>query len=467
MPNILKPRSPRSRAILSKTFNVLKWLYLLCVVGGFLFITPVIFAEVLPPVRSASINILSVVLALAGTLYLAYDLLGGIKGPLKWATLVITYAFIGIVAVEHILFVIALGSVYRGPHSFDPAIAHGAFMVLAIGAFMGIFGGILVALRQFANASTWQKLWSVFVAAVAGAVMIFLTLVSLRNIDDSPFADHTEYFWVTIIGAFLFAGFAQALQIIAYQGKSKKLSPLSKQPSRRFSWPSSLMGLGIAVLFSISFAYNADGEINAFGYYTLTFLPAAFFAAGFSRTIFWQVGTLSKNTLAFVGLGLICMGTLLQLWTPVLEITRYAYMPQLHQDVRNGALQFNIIGHQDCKFPPTVPEGKFYCIHLNVKNISKKTALFKDSDQALVSDVGREFWADSNKQLYANKKLEATPSFALKPRETRETWMVFDIPKDQLPEVILLHDSSDDSKTDGVRIQLKGETGVTYWIDSN
>ena len=51
----------------------------------------VVLAKIeLSPVAVDSIFIASVLLAIVGTLYLAYDLLGRQHGPLQWLTLIIT-----------------------------------------------------------------------------------------------------------------------------------------------------------------------------------------------------------------------------------------------------------------------------------------------------------------------------------------------------------------------------------------
>jgi len=45
---------------------------------------------VLPQVALDSLTITSILIAVVGTLYLAYDLLGRQHGPLQWLTLLIT-----------------------------------------------------------------------------------------------------------------------------------------------------------------------------------------------------------------------------------------------------------------------------------------------------------------------------------------------------------------------------------------
>src|SRR5207248_4068734 len=53
--------------------------------------TMAVLAEILlPPVALDCFVITSVLLAVVGTLYLAYDLLGRKDGPLQWLTLIIT-----------------------------------------------------------------------------------------------------------------------------------------------------------------------------------------------------------------------------------------------------------------------------------------------------------------------------------------------------------------------------------------
>src|SRR5919206_4699374 len=97
-----------------------------------------VFAEIaLPPVALDSLIIASVFLAIVGTLYLAYDLLGRQHGPLQWLTLVITCGLVS-------TFVLGLvGPLVRFlfDHDFDLGFT---VQALLIGGVMGVFTATLI-----------------------------------------------------------------------------------------------------------------------------------------------------------------------------------------------------------------------------------------------------------------------------------------------------------------------------------
>ena len=70
---------------------------------------------VLSPVALDSFTIASVLLAVVGTLYLAYDLLGRQHGPLQWLTLLITCGLVSALIFSFVSTIIYLLS----GHSFS------------------------------------------------------------------------------------------------------------------------------------------------------------------------------------------------------------------------------------------------------------------------------------------------------------------------------------------------------------
>jgi hypothetical protein len=92
---------------------------------------------VLPPVALDSFTIASVLLAVVGTLYLAYDLLGRQHGPLQWLTLLITCGLISALVFGFFLTIIYLLS----HHPFSLIIT---LQALVLGGLMGVFTVVLV-----------------------------------------------------------------------------------------------------------------------------------------------------------------------------------------------------------------------------------------------------------------------------------------------------------------------------------
>src|SRR5213082_175078 len=92
---------------------------------------------VLPPVALDSFTIASVFLAVVGTLYLAYDLLGRQYGPLQWLTLLITCGLVSALVFGFFLTIIYLLS----NHPFSLIIT---LQALVLGGLTGVFTVVLV-----------------------------------------------------------------------------------------------------------------------------------------------------------------------------------------------------------------------------------------------------------------------------------------------------------------------------------
>ncbi len=113
-----------------------------------------ILAQVALPQKEIDILVIaSVLLAIIGTLFLAYDLLGRENGPLRWLTLVLTCGFVSAL----ILGIIGMILTKLFKNSFD-LIWMLRFLVL--GGLMGFFTVILVELPP---AKTRPPIFSVLV----------------------------------------------------------------------------------------------------------------------------------------------------------------------------------------------------------------------------------------------------------------------------------------------------------------
>jgi hypothetical protein len=94
---------------------------------------------VLSPVVLDSFTITSVLLAVVGTLYLAYDLLGRQHGPLQWLTLLITCGLVSALILGLVATILSL--LLHFPFSLTFAL-----QTLVIGGLMGVFTVALVGL---------------------------------------------------------------------------------------------------------------------------------------------------------------------------------------------------------------------------------------------------------------------------------------------------------------------------------
>src|SRR5437762_11715959 len=100
----------------------------------------VLAQTVLPQTAFDGFIIMSVVLAIVGTLFLAYDLLGRENGPLRWFTLVMTCGL-----VSALIFVpVSMVDSFLLSHQWVN-LAHTLPLTLA-GGFMGFYTVILVEL---------------------------------------------------------------------------------------------------------------------------------------------------------------------------------------------------------------------------------------------------------------------------------------------------------------------------------
>ena len=98
----------------------------------------IVLAQIaLPLIALDSITVASVLLAIVGTLYLAYDLLGRQHGPLQWLTLIITCGLVNALVLGFVATIIY--SLLKQHFNFNYTLQS-----LVIGGLMGIFTVILV-----------------------------------------------------------------------------------------------------------------------------------------------------------------------------------------------------------------------------------------------------------------------------------------------------------------------------------
>src|SRR5436309_2383108 len=135
----------------------------------------VVLAQIaLPLVALDSITVASVLLAIVGTLYLAYDLLGRQHGPLQWLTLIITCGLVNALVLGFVGTLLYL----LISHSFNFKVT---LQTLAIGGLMGVFTVILVDFpKSQAKPGIVSRKGSA-IGLTLGLLFFFTALFVLRN----------------------------------------------------------------------------------------------------------------------------------------------------------------------------------------------------------------------------------------------------------------------------------------------
>ncbi len=134
-----------------------------------------VLAEIaLPPVALDSFFIASVLFAIVGTLYLAYDLLGRQHGPLQWLTLIITCGLVSALVLGFVgSFVFLLTNQHFGLYF--------TLQALVIGALMGVFTVVLVdSPKSQAKPRIVSRKGSA-IGLVLGLLFFFTALFVLRS----------------------------------------------------------------------------------------------------------------------------------------------------------------------------------------------------------------------------------------------------------------------------------------------
>lgn len=147
------------------------------------------------------------VIALLGTLYMAYDLFGQRHGLLRALTETITYVIVGIVLGTAALGFIALGAVFVDPYFVRVVSVPGAISVLlAWGASAGFGAGLCYVLtierkwnggqpRYRPDQPVLRILLGLGLGVLVG-VLVYVVMANFRNTHDVP----TGLFWGAIQG---------------------------------------------------------------------------------------------------------------------------------------------------------------------------------------------------------------------------------------------------------------------------
>lgn len=131
----------------------------------------------------------------------------------------------------------------------------------------------------------------------------------------------------------------------------------------------------------------------------------------------------------------------------------------LNQPVRDGKFEFVVkkvqtgVSSVGESFMEQKAQGQFVVVTVTVKNIGNKSQGFSPSDQKLIDNEGREHEPDVSAALLGHDGSESNPIFEdINPGNKVTGKIVFDIPKDAVPEAIVLHDSM---FSNGAKVSLK------------
>lgn len=126
--------------------------------------------------------------------------------------------------------------------------------------------------------------------------------------------------------------------------------------------------------------------------------------------------------------------------------------------VRDGKFEFTVKSVECGK--PTVggeytlqtAKGQYCILSVAVKNIGNEAQSLSGDAQKLFNAAGQEYSYDSTATIYAAPSTSTSWYDEINPGLTAEGFFVFDIPKDQIPTVAELHDSS---FSGGVKVSLQ------------
>ena len=129
----------------------------------------------------------------------------------------------------------------------------------------------------------------------------------------------------------------------------------------------------------------------------------------------------------------------------------------LGQPVKDGKFEFTVNG-VECGKTTIGPneyltknaQGQFCSVSVNVKNIGNEAQTLFADNQYLYNASGQKFSADGQATLYSSPQGDAWLA-QINPGNSVNGSIVFDIPKDQQPASIVLHDSA---LSNGVKVNL-------------
>lgn len=261
-------------------------------------------------IRFDNLAITATLLTVLGGLYLAYDLLGRQRGPLRWITLFVTSGLLGGFILEPIAIVF----------TFQENL-FAAFRIILIGVMLGAFSGILFAAPEDPR---HPHIFS-GKASLIGGVLTSVFLVILLSIFFTPTAADVADTYLQIMLVATLLGMPSGIALGGFHHFFRD----TYRPGRPaiFSWRSSLKALGVIVGFWIIIALlvllasNVDKHVI----YQETLIVLAVSLAGavpsgFAPYVFWWINHLPERVVGASGVVLTLIGSVLPVIQPVTEI---------------------------------------------------------------------------------------------------------------------------------------------------
>lgn len=134
-----------------------------------------------------------------------------------------------------------------------------------------------------------------------------------------------------------------------------------------------------------------------------------------------------------------------------------AKVAKIGEPVRDGKFEF-VVKSVECgktsvgtnQYLTKEAQGQFCLMDLTVKNIGDQQQLFAESAQKLLNADGLQYSSDSMASLYNSNNTDTWLN-QINPGNSVQGVIVFDIPKDQMPATVELHDSVYSS---GIKVEL-------------
>lgn len=215
-------------------------------------------------------GLIGAVIALVGTLYMAYDLFGQRHGPLRVLTEALTYVIVGIVVGTLALGLIALDAVFLDPYFVNSVTVRGAISVLiAFGASGGFGAGLGYVLtierkwhagqpRYHPDRPLYRVLKGLLLGVFEG-YLVYVVMANFRNTHDV----RSGLFWGAAQGwpvGLLFGFLVAYLQVYFNQQ-----SPTSRdEDTGKWQWPFDPVGLRSGIATGVGV-----GPITAMSYFAL------------------------------------------------------------------------------------------------------------------------------------------------------------------------------------------------------
>lgn len=262
-------------------------------------------------IRFDNITVLATTLTVIGSLYLAYDLLGRQRGPLRWVSLFVTSGLIGAIVLEPVALSVAVAS--QG----DGQIIH-AFQILLIGILLGSFSGILFAIPENPR---HPKIFSGKASIIGGLLGIAFWSILLRIFIVPTGAD--QYLQILLLATLL--GVPSGMMLGGFHHFFRGNYRPGKPPV--FSWRSSLKALGIILVIwgvmALLVLTGSSQEQTTIYQGTLVVLFMALsgsIPSGFAPYIFWWLNHFPDRVLGATGFVLTLIGATLPVIQPIVNI---------------------------------------------------------------------------------------------------------------------------------------------------